>query len=136
MRSLLKIFALLDVVSIVFMAPQIWTVVVHYNEMPDTELLILKGVFTILIFLSLFISAIGLFRQKKYGLVTYYIQFPFRLVLWVFSIGFITFLPELFNKGDQWFGALFRICIVAEFFRCYYTVQAHREMFRKAVLPQ
>jgi hypothetical protein len=131
MRTLLKIFALLDVISIVFMAPQIWAALVHYNEIPDQLLSILKVVFTLLIFLSLFITVIGLFRFKKYGLIAYYLQFPLRLVLWVFSIGFITFLPELFHQGDQWFSALFRICMVAEFFRCYYTIQAHRTYFRK-----
>lgn len=133
MRILLKIFALLDIISIVFMAPQIWSAVVHYNEIPDQALSIIKVIFTLLIFLSLFISAIGLFRFKKYGLITYYFQFPFRLVLWIFSIGFITFLPELFRQGDQWFNALFRICMVAEFFRCYYTIQVHRAYFRKQV---
>jgi len=133
MRILLKIFALLDVISILFMSPQIWAAVFHYDEIPQQPLSIAKVIFTILIFLSLFISAIGLFKQKKYGLVTYYIQFPFRLVLWVFSIGFITFLPELFHQGDQWFSLLFRICMIAEFFRCYYTIQAHRTYFRKRV---
>jgi hypothetical protein len=136
MRVLLRLFALLDVISIVFMTPQVWAAIIHHDEMPATPLLITKVVFTVLIFFSLFITAAGLFMQKKYGLVTYYIQFPFRLLLWIFSIGFITFLPELFNKGDQWFGGLFRICIVAEFFRCYYTVQAHRMFFRKQVSPQ
>jgi len=134
MRRLLKLFALLDVVSIVFMAPQIWAVSVHHNEIPNQLLSIVKVIFTLLIFLSLFVSASGLFRFKKYGLITYYIQFPVRLVLWVFSIGFITFLPELLHQGDQWFSLLFRICMVAEFFRCYYTVQAHRLYFRKRVL--
>jgi len=133
MRTLLKIFALLDVISIVFMTPQIWAAVIHYNEIPDQALSVIKVVFTLLIFLSLFLSAIGLFRFKKYGLITYYFQFPFRLALWVFSIGFITFLPELSHQGDQWFSILFRICMVAEFFRCYYTIQAHRSFFRKRV---
>ena len=133
MRILLKIFALLDIISIVFMTPQIWAALVHYNEIPIQALSVIKIVCTLLIFVSLFISTIGLFRFKKYGLITYYFQFPFRLVLWVFSIGFITFLPELFYQGDQWFSALFRICMVAEFFRCYYTIQTHRTYFRKQV---
>lgn len=129
MRILLKIFALLDAVSILFMAPQIWMILAHSNEIPHQPLSIAKVIFTILIFCSLFVSAAGQFRIKKYGLITYYIQFPFRLVLWVFSIGFITFIPELLHQGDQWFGILFRLCIVAEFFRIYYLVQAHRKFF-------
>lgn len=130
MRALLRVFALLDVISIIFMTPQIWSVLVHYKSIPVQAFPVARAVFTLLIFASLFVSAIGLFRMKKYGLIIYYIQFPFRLILWVFSIGFITFLPELLQQGDQWFGILFRICIIGEFFRCYYTVQAHRKYFR------
>lgn len=133
MRLLVKIFALLDVVSIIFMAPQIWSVLFHSEGIPVNSLYLAKTAFTVLIFISLFISALGQFKMKKYGIITYYIQFPFRLVLWVFSIGFITFLPELFQQGDRWFGILFRICIIAEFFRCYYTVQVHRAYFRQPV---
>lgn len=133
MKLLIKLFALLDVLSIVFMAPQIWAAVLHQESVGHDAVSMAKVSFTVLIFISLFISASGLLRMKKYGIITYYIQFPFRLVLWVFSIGFITFLPELFNRGDQWFGILFRICIIAEFFRCYYTLQIHRQYFRKQV---
>jgi hypothetical protein len=129
MRLLLRIFALLDLVSIIFMAPQIWAIINHFNTVPKETLSVIKVVLTPLIFLSLFASAAGLFTWKKYGLVTYYVQFPFRLVLWVFSIGFITFLPELFHRENQWFGLLFRICIVAEFFRLYYTVLVYRRYF-------
>jgi hypothetical protein len=130
MRLLTKVFALLDAVSILFMAPQIWTVLVHQETLQHDAFTLGKVAFTVLIFISLFISTTGLIRMKKYGIITYYIQFPFRLVLWVFSIGFITLIPELLNQGDQWFGILFRICIIAEFFRCYYTVQIHRAYFR------
>ena len=130
MRALLRVFALLDVISIVFMTPQAWSVLVHYKSISMQAFPVARAFFTLLIFASLFVSAIGLFRLRKYGLIIYYIQFPFRLVLWVFSIGFITFLPELLQQGDQWFGILFRICIIGEFFRCYYTVQVHRKYFR------
>lgn len=131
MRLLLKIFSLLDAVSIVFMVPQLWSIFAHFDTVPHETFSVLRVVFTSLIFLSLFISATGLFLFRKYGVITYYIQFPFRLVLWVFSIGFITLLPEMLHQGDQWFGILFRICIVAEFFRAYYTLQVHRAYFRK-----
>jgi len=130
MRILLKVFALLDIISILFMVPQIWQIVNHFDAIPHETLSVLRVVFTLLIFISLFASATGLFRFKKYGIVVYYSQFPFRLVLWVFSIGFITFLPELLHQENQWFGILFRLCIIAEFFRAYYTLQAHRSYFR------
>jgi len=130
MRLLFKLFALLDIISIIAMSPQIWSVLVKYQEIPSEPFAIASVIFTVLIFLSLFVSAAGLFQFRKYGVITYYIQFPFRLVLWVFSIGFITLLPELLHQGDKWFGILFRICIIAEFFRGYYVLQAHRRYFR------
>lgn len=130
MRLLFKLFALLDLISIVFLSPQIWAVLVKYKEIPHESFAVGRVVFTLLIFCSLFVSAAGLFQFRKYGIITYYLQFPFRLALWVFSIGFITFLPELLHQGEQWFGILFRICIIAEFFRGYYSLQVHRKYFR------
>jgi hypothetical protein len=130
MRLLFKLFALLDIISIVSMSPQVWSAVAKYQEIPHEAFSIARVIFTILIFLSLFISAAGLFSFRKYGVITYYIQFPFRLALWVFSIGFITLLPELLHQRNGWFGILFRICIIAEFFRGYYILQAHRRYFR------
>jgi|GEM_PF-3862550 len=47
MRLLLKIFALLDLISIVFMAPQIWTIANHFNTVPGETLSIVKVVLTI-----------------------------------------------------------------------------------------
>lgn len=135
MRILLKTFALLDVLSIILIVPQIWVVINHFGTIDLETTSILKIVLTTLIFLSLFISAYGQFFFKKYGIIAYYVQFPFRLILYVFSIGFITFLPELFHQGDRWFGILFRLCVVAEFFRMYYTVQIHRAYFRPYVAP-
>lgn len=130
MRFLLKTFALLDIVCILLMVPQIWMFINHFGTIALTVTSVLKIVLTTLIFLSLFISAAGQFFFKKYGIIAYYLQFPFRLILYVFSIGFITFLPELFHQENQWFGILFRVCVIAEFFRMYYTVQIHRAYFR------
>lgn len=130
MRFLLKTFAVLDVISILVMVPQIWMFINHFGAIDLNTMSVLKIVLTTLIFLSLFISAWGQFLVKKYGIIAYYVQFPFRLILYVFSIGFITFLPELLHQENQWFGILFRVCVIAEFFRMYYTVQIHRSYFR------
>jgi hypothetical protein len=123
MRLTLKIFALLDVISIILLAMPVWQIVTHFNEIPDQLLSQIKVYLTIPIFLSLFVSAIGLFLDKRFGFITYYIQFPFRLIVWVFSLGFITFLPEFLNLGDKWFDILFKLCFIAEFFRLYFTIQ-------------
>jgi hypothetical protein len=126
MRLTFKLFALLDLISIVFLAMQIWTILTHVSDVRTDTFSLVKITLTILIFLSLFLTTAGLYTFKKYGLITYYIQFPFRLFLLVFSIGFITLLPEFFNLGDQFFSWLFRLCVMAEFFRLYYTILAYK----------
>lgn len=127
MRNTLRFFAVLDLISIVFLGKQSFDIVTHLADVPN-EFLSKAKVFLLLgVFISLFISATGLLLIKKYGLITYYIQFPCRLLVWVFSIGFITYLPELFNLQDNWFAILFKICFVAEFFRMYFTVKIHRQ---------
>ena len=125
MRTAAKFFALLDVISILLLAKQFWAIITHINEIPDQLLSQIRVVLTLPIFLSLFLSAVGLLLFKKFGFITYFIQFPFRLIVWIFSIGFITFLPEILNLGDRWFDILFKICFIAEFFRLYFTIQIY-----------
>ena len=129
MRALTKIFAAFDVVSIMLLFEPVLGLLKHLKEIPLNFLSQARVWITLALFISLFASAIGLALFKKFGLVTYYIQFPFRLVVWVFSIGFITLLPEWLNLSDGWFNALFRICIIAEFFRLYFTVKMHPRYF-------
>lgn len=126
MRTATKFFALLDVISILLLAKQFWAIITHINEIPDQLLSQIRVVLTLPMFLSLFLSAVGLFLFKKFGFITYFIQFPFRLIVWIFSIGFITFLPEILNLGERWFDILFKICFIAEFFRLYFTIQIYR----------
>ena len=126
MRTATKFFALLDVISILLLAKQFWAIITHINEIPDQLLSQIRVVLTLPMFLSLFLSAVGLFLFKKFGFITYFIQFSFRLIVWIFSIGFITFLPEILNLGDRWFDILFKICFIAEFFRLYFTIQIYR----------
>jgi hypothetical protein len=126
MRLTFKFFALLDLVSIFFLGEQVWTILTYLHDVKTDTFSLVKVGLTILMFLSLFLTTSGLYTFKKYGLITYYIQFPFRLFLLVFSIGFITLLPEIFNLGDQFFSWLFRICVMAEFFRLYYSILAYK----------
>lgn len=126
MRTATKFFALLDVISILLLAKQFWAIITHINEIPDQLLSQIRVVLTLPMFLSLFLSAAGLLLFKKFGFITYFIQFPFRLIVWIFSIGFITFLPEILNLGERWFDILFKICFIAEFFRLYFAIQIYR----------
>ena len=127
MRIVIRICSILDLISIVLLIKQFWDIVTHINEIPQETLSQAKVILMIPLFLSLFISATGLLLFKKFGFITYYIQFPFRLIVWIFSIGFITYLPEYFNLGERWFEILFKICFIAEFFRLYFTIKIHRK---------
>lgn len=129
MKNIGRFFALLDLISIFLLARQFWQILTHLDEIPDQILSQAKVILLLPLFVSLFISAIGLILFKKFGFITYYIQFPFRLIVWVFSIGFITFLPEMLSLGERWFDILFRICFIAEFFRLYFTIKLHRSVF-------
>jgi hypothetical protein len=83
-------------------------------------------------FVLVLVGAIGLFLEKKYGFILYYIQFPFRLYLWIFSIGFITLIPEALTIfDDAVFDILFKLCFVGEVIRLYLTIRIHRRHLSK-----
>lgn len=126
MRLRIRIFALLDIISIALLAQPFWEIVTHLNDIPKEFLSQARVILTLPLFALLFVSAIGLMIFNKIGFIAYYIQFPFRLVIWVFSIGFITLLPELLNLKDVWFDIFFKVCFIAEFFRLYFTIKIHR----------
>jgi len=129
MRLTVRIFALLDIISIFLLIQPIFQLVTHLKEIPDQVLSQARVVLTLPMFISLLVSALGLLLVKKFGFITYYIQFPFRLIIWIFSVGFITLLPELLNLSQTWFDILFKLCFIAEFFRLYFTIKIHRKLF-------
>ena len=128
MRLTIRIFALLDIISICLLAQPFWEIITHLKEIPDQVLSQARVILTLPMFVLLFVSAIGLLLIKKFGFIAYYIQFPFRLVVWVFSVGFITLLPELLNLNQVWFDILFKLCFVAEFFRLYFTIKIQKKI--------
>lgn len=126
---LLRSFVLLDSVSVVFMTMQLWQISLHFNELSKpSEKLAASLMFPM--FALVVVGGVGLFLAKKYGFILYYIQFPFRLFLWVFSLGFITLLPEAFNQfGDEWLPILLKVCIVFEFVRLFLTIKVQLHLF-------
>lgn len=131
MRLLLRSFTFLDVISLVFLTMQLWQIAHHFTEI-TTNSDKLESILMFPMFLLVLIGAFGLWLAKKVGFILYYIQFPFRLYLWVFSVGFITLLPEAFNSfDDRWFGALLKVCIMAEFIRLYLTIKLHLKLKRQ-----
>lgn len=126
MRLTLRSFALLDVLSLVFLGMQIWHIAKHYQELSNQLSDKIQAILMFPMFMLLILGAMGLFFVKKFGFILYYIQFPFRLYLWIFSIGFITLLPEAFGfYEDKWFNTLLKFCFVAEFIRLYLTIRIH-----------
>lgn len=130
MRRFFQLFALLDVVSILLLISQIWMVISNVSSLEQTPFGFIRVGMTALLFISLFFSAFQLYKFRKKGIIIYYFQFPFRIICWVFSIGFITLIPHFFDLGDYAPGILLRTCMGAEFFRLYYLLQAHRKVFR------
>jgi len=125
MRATLRSFVFLDAISLFFLGWQV--LIISTSEFPE---LLSQKIHHLLIypmFVLVLVGAIGLFLEKKYGYILYYIQFPFRLYLWVFSLGFITWAPEALEIfDDQLSDALFKACFVAEAIRLYLTIRIHR----------
>lgn len=125
MRLLLRVFAFLDVLSLVFMTMQLRAITKNYSNL----VLLSEKVQDALMFpiyLLVAIGAYGLYFNKRFGFISYYIQFPFRLYLWIFTLGFITLLPEALGTYDgSWFSILLKVCFMAEFIRLYLTIKAH-----------
>lgn len=129
MRFLLRSFVFLDLISLVFMVMQLWQIVSDFNEFAKLSEKV-AAVLMFPMFALIVAGAVGLFFAKKIGFILYYIQFPFRLFLWVFSVGFITLLPEAFNQfGDEWFPILLKVCFVFEFIRLYLTIKTQLRLF-------
>lgn len=123
MPKLLRVFAFLDLLSLVFMCMQLWAIFKSYATMTLLSDKV-QGVLMFPMFLLLIVGVVGFFKEKKYGFISYYIQFPFRLYLWVFTLGFITLLPEAFEDfSDTWPAILLKICVAAEFIRLYLTIK-------------
>lgn len=125
MKNLLRIFGLLDVVTIILLAPQVWLLLQNINQLQDSLAIRVISYLRIILFLSLFLSAAGHLLLKKFGVITYYIQFLFRFVTLVFTFGFITYLNDVFD-----YPALFKLtltlAVFGEFLRMYYTYKGDK----------
>lgn len=126
---MLRFFGLLDVISIILLTPQIYNLLSSPGGIPVAILSVLKITFTLLTYLLLFISASGLYKPSKAGVISYYIQFPLRIAVWIFSFGFFTYLTE-FTANEKVFEWLFRLIFMLEFFRMYFTVRAYNTVLR------
>jgi len=127
MRLTLRIFALLDALSLTFMGMQLWYIAGNFQALSDRPSEKIQAVLLFPMFVLVMAGAIGLFLYKKWAFFLYYVQFPFRLYLWVFTLGFITLLPEAFNDYEgKWFEPLLKVCFAAEFIRLFLSIRMHR----------
>ncbi|RZK50744.1 MAG: hypothetical protein EOO99_00820 [Pedobacter sp.] len=128
MKLTTRIFAALDIISLVFLGMQlryVWNNFDRFNLFSEK----LQSVLMFPVFGLILIGAFLHWYIKKSGFVLYYIQFPFRLYLWIFSIGFITLIPEALNYfEDFWFDFLFKVCFVGEAVRLFFSVKFHRQL--------
>lgn len=131
MRILLRFFAFLDSIALFLLGMQLWHIFHHFGEI-EKQSEKLSSALMFPMFILVAVGAIGLWFVKKFGFIVYYIQFPFRLYLWVFTIGFIALLPEAFGRfEDYWFNLILKTCIVAEFIRLYLTIKVHLNLHRQ-----
>ena len=131
MRILLRAFAFLDVFSLAFMSMQLWAIVKNFSKITLTSDKV-QAILMFPMFALVLLGAYGLFYQRKFGFISYYIQFPFRLSLWILTLGFITLIPEaLSNYDDKWFPVLLKVCYAAEFVRLYLTIRAHYQSIQE-----
>lgn len=128
MKTAIRFFALLDVISIILLLPQLYQIFSNVSQVPRETLAYLKIAFTMITVLLLLVSSSGLFRISRAVFISYYIQFPMRLVVWIFSFGFLTFIGQYFPNPAV-FEWIFRIVFVLEFFRLFFTIQIHKRYF-------
>ncbi|HXH99735.1 MAG TPA: hypothetical protein VNI52_05680 [Sphingobacteriaceae bacterium] len=127
MKNTLRFFGVLDVISIILLSPQIYKILLNFGDIPPGILSGLKVTFTLITYILLFISASGLYKPSKAAIISYYFQFPLRLIVWIFSFGFLTYLSE-FSVNELVFEWLFRIVFMLEFFRLYFTFRVHKQI--------
>ena len=125
MRPFFRALAVLDFIALFLMGTQLFYISQNYKSLIKTSEQV-NAIGLLVMFFLILVGAIGLFLQKKLGFILYYVQFPFRLYLWIFTLGFITLLPEAFELYDEkWFDILLKICFVGEFIRLYLTIRGH-----------
>ncbi len=131
MRYLFRSLAILDLITLILMSTQLYNIALNYQEITLKLSDKVAAIAMFPMFLLVLAGAVGLFLIKKFGFILYYVQFPFRLYLWVFTFGFITLLPEAFAVyDDKWFGILLKVCFTAEVIRLYLTIRGHLKLVK------
>ncbi len=136
MNVFFRLFAALDVIAGILLSMELWYRLQHFNELSARLSVKVQSILMVPMWILLCCGVIAHLLQKKTAFICYYIQFPFRLYLWIFSIGFITLLPEALGYfEDIWFEVLLKGCFMFEFIRLYLSIRFHRKLLRQRGLP-
>jgi len=122
MKTILRLFGLLDIAGIILTAPQVWVLISGFDKI-SSPLLLTLALIRMLLFVSLFISAAGFILLKKYGIFTYFIQFLFRFVTFIFTFGFITYFNSFLPGSEEAVRATLTLAVFGEFLRLYLSIR-------------
>ena len=124
-KSLLLLFGVLDIVLIVRFLPAEFQ---HIGNLSDAAFPTNVIFIARLLFLaSLFVSAGGLLRTKKWGLITSYVQFPFRFIFIMLSLGFIAKLARIFDLQNL-YNPLIYVSMILECVRLACSIWIHKTL--------
>jgi hypothetical protein len=123
MKKLLRLFGLLDIITLVRSYKHIIPRTMAWTNFP----LITTAEF--LLYASLIFSAYFLLRQNKVGLWLTYGQFPLRLTFVVLSFGFLFTINRLFDNHVGSYRIIFWVLVGFEILRLIFTIQIHKKYF-------
>jgi hypothetical protein len=124
-RLLFYLFGLSDVILVVRFAPNELTQLASASHIPLLGALL--EILRVFFFVSLLVSAVGLFSMKKWALIISYFQFPFRFGFMLLSFGFISYLSRLFH-ASTYHQPLIYAAMILEFLRLICSVWIHRSL--------
>lgn len=125
MRSIFIFFGLLDLLAFYRAFPTLNRIFENY----DVSALIpnVLPAITVLMIVSLLVSGPLTLADNRYGFVTYYIQFPFRLAFSILTFGFILKLFPM-QLGTFNYGMLTATVFAFEATRLMLTIQYHKRL--------
>ena len=126
-KRILILFGVLDLISVAESIPEIIRLLVDVTDLHWLRLL------NLIIYASLLASGYYLIRMNKIGIIISYIQFPLRLLVSFFSLGFLMMLSSLFENQTLAIWILSAILVLAEIARLVLTIQIHRNHYRKVI---
>ena len=131
MKWILRSFALLDLLSLFFLYDnfllQFQSILA--NE-PLTSIEFFWRILFIGTYFSLFVGAVFLAIPKKAGIIIYYCQVPFRVMFFIYSLGYISALSKYAN-WEYIQNVLIAVVIFLEMLRIYYSYLIQTKLYNK-----